>query len=149
MRRSVNFRTCFGSGPQHHRQGVNHVGETTVDIISFILHCQEKRHRFLFPRENLVDIRRGKCLALSSIAKTEGMWMDCVVLWKFCLGVSCTVAVLTCFVMCVCVCVCVWVCVGFAMCGCVCVCVCVFVCVVCVGFVMCGCVCGCVYVWVW
>ena len=49
--------------------------------------------------------------------------------------VSCTVVVLTRFVMRGCVCVCVCVCVGFVMCGCVC---------VCVGFVMCGCV----YVWV-
>ena len=40
------------------------------------------------------------------------------VLWLFHLGVSFTVFVLTCFVMCVCVCVCVCVC-------CVCVCVCV------------------------
>jgi hypothetical protein len=55
---------------------------------------------------------------------------------------SCTVVVLTCFVMCECVCVggvVMCVCVGFVMCGCVYVCVCV-----CVGFVMCGCV----YVWV-
>ena len=55
---------------------------------------------------------------------TEGTWLYCdYFIWC----VSCTVAVLTCFLTCGC---------G---CGCVCVCVCV-----CMGFVMCGCV----YVWV-
>jgi hypothetical protein len=56
-------------------------------------------------------------------------------------GVTCTVVVLTWFVMCMCGCVYVWVCVyvGFVMCGCVYVWVCVYV-----GFVMCGCA----YVWV-
>ena len=56
--------------------------------------------------------------------------LDCIVTFIWC--VSCTVAVLTCFVICGCVYVWVCVCVGFfLMCGCV-------------GFVMCGCV----YVWV-
>ena len=53
--------------------------------------------------------------------------------------VSCTVVVLTGFVMCGCVYVWVCVCVGFVICGCVYVWVCV-----CVDFVLCGCV----YVWV-
>jgi len=64
---------------------------------------------------------------------TEVTWLYCDYFIWF---VSCTVAVLTCFVMCVCVCVCVcvYVCVGFVMCG-----FCnVWLCV-CVGFVMCGC----------
>ena len=77
---------------------------------------------------------------------TEGTGLNCD---HFIWCVSCTVVVLTGFVMCVCVCVCVC----FVMYGCVyvwvCVCVCgfcnVWVCV-CVGFVMCVCVCG--YVWV-
>jgi len=74
---------------------------------------------------------------------TDGTWLYCdYFIWC----VSCTVVVLTGFVMCRCVYgVCVCVCVGFVMCGCVCVCVCVWC--VCVGFVMCRCVCVCLCVW--
>ena len=60
--------------------------------------------------------------------------------------VSCSVVVLTCFVICECMYVWVCVCMGFIMCVCVCVCAYgfrnVWVCVR-VGFVMCGCVYAC------
>ena len=71
---------------------------------------------------------------------TEGIWLYCdYFIWC----VSCTVVVLTGFVMCGCVYVWVLYCVGVCMCACVCVCVRVCVCV-CAGFVLCGCV----HVWV-
>ena len=65
---------------------------------------------------------------------TEGTGLYCdYFIWC----VSCTVVVLTCFVMWVCVCG------GFVMCGCVC-----MGFVMCVGVCVCVVMCGCVYLWV-
>jgi hypothetical protein len=65
--------------------------------------------------------RRGWVLSSSPRSQfTPGKdplcWGYLIKLWLFHWGISCTVVVLICFVMCGCVCVCV--CVGFVMCGC-------------------------------
>jgi len=82
--------------------------------------------------QNLHVFKRTKIIFTLGWPYNEGTWSYCdYFIWC----VSCTVDVLTCFV------ICDWVYVWILYC----VCVCVFVCVcVCMGFVMCGCFDNCV-----